>query len=85
MKKNKNSKKTGLHNTKRFGGLGLICWIVIPLAVIILLVLDGAGVYSLTAERLIVLGAGLLVILLPFFSEITVKNISLKKDKGTAE
>lgn len=83
MKKNKNSKKTGLRNMKRSGSLGLICWIVIPLVVIVLLILDGLGVYSFTTERLIVLGAGLLVILLPFFSEITVKNISVKRDKNS--
>ena len=59
----------------------LICWLIIPLIVIALLTLDGLGIYTFTTERLIVLGAGLLVMLLPFFSEITIKNFSIKKDR----
>ena len=58
----------------------LICWLIIPFIITILLALDGLGIYIFTTERLIVLGAGLLVMLLPFFSEITIKNFSIKKD-----
>ncbi len=81
MKKRVKITKKNIHKKKNFGRLNLICWIVIPLAVIILLILDGLGLYPFTTERLIVLGVGLLVILLPFFSEITVKNLSVKRDK----
>ncbi len=83
MKKRINATKKGTNKKNRFVRLGIICWIVIPVAVMILLILDGLGVYAFTTERLIVLGAGLLVILLPFFSEITVKNLSVKRDKDS--
>ena len=58
----------------------LVCWVIIPLAIIIILLLDGLGLYPFTTERMIVMGVGLLVVLLPFFSEITVKNFSIKKE-----
>lgn len=79
MKKNEKLEKKIIHR-KNFGRLNLICWIVIPLVVIILLILDGLGLYPFTTERLIVLGVGVLVILLPFFSEITVKNLTVKRN-----
>lgn len=59
----------------------VICWILVPILIVILLVLDALGIYSFNTERLIVLGTGLLSILLPFFSEITVKELSLKRNK----
>ena len=62
--------------------LKLVCWIVVPVIVIILLVLDALGVYVFNSERLMVLGIGLLIILLPFFSEITVKDLSVKRNKA---
>ena len=58
----------------------LICWGLIPLAMIIFLVLDGLGFYPFNTERLLVIGVCVLVILIPFFSEITITNISLKKE-----
>lgn len=58
-----------------------VCWIVIPLIVVILLVLDALGIYVFNGERLVVLGIGLLVILLPFFSEITIQDLSIKCNK----
>lgn len=67
MKKKKRSLKT-------------VCWILLPIAVIALLVLDAIGIYSFTVERLLVLGVGLIIVLLPFFKEISVKNVSVKTD-----
>lgn len=57
-----------------------VCWIILPIALIALLILDATGIYTFTAERLLVLGVGLLIILLPFFSEISVKDVSVKTD-----
>ena len=59
----------------------VICWIIIPMSIAILLVLDALQIYIFNAERLLVLGAGLIIILLPFFSEITLKDISMKRTK----
>lgn len=73
-------KQRKIHKRKFLNSLSLICWIIIPLIVIILLILDGLGIYAFTKERLMVLGIGLLVILLPFFSEIHFKNISIKRN-----
>ncbi len=58
-----------------------ICWFMFPLIGIALLVLDAIGIYSFTPMRLIVIGAIMLIILLPFFSEISIKDISLKRNK----
>ena len=72
------TKKRPLKKRVHLCPINLICWIIIPCAVSGLLVLDGIGFYRFNTERLAVLGAGLLVLLIPFFSEITVKNISFK-------
>ena len=61
--------------------LKIVCWGIVPVAGIVLLVLDALGLYSFNTERLIVLGVGLLIVLLPFFSEITVKDITVKRGK----
>ena len=50
---------------------------------VILLILDGLGLYLFNTERLIVIGVLILVVLVPFFSEITIKNISLKKESDS--
>ena len=71
---------TSKKNKKALDRIYLICWRIIPLAVIILLVLDGIGLYPFNTERLLVIGCCILVMLIPFFSEITIKNISIKKN-----
>lgn len=58
-----------------------ICWFVFPLIGLALLALDALGIYSFTPMRLIVMGAIVLIVLLPFFSEISIKDISLKRNK----
>lgn len=65
----------------RISGIGVICWIVAPLTMIVLLLLDGCGLYCFNVQRLLVIGACLLVALFPFFSEITISNFTVKKDK----
>ena len=66
----------------------IICWLVVPVVMVCLLVADALGVYTFTGENLVVLGACLCVVLLPFFSEIKVKDLAVKTrrsegDKGT--
>ena len=80
MRKRINVTQKTSKQKKRIGRIEAICWFIVPFAIIILLVLDGMGIYSFTTERLIVIGICLLVVLLPFFSEITVKNLSIKKN-----
>ena len=58
----------------------LICWIIIPVAIITLLILDALKLYTFNTERLIVIGVCILAVLIPFFKEITVKNISIVKE-----
>lgn len=81
MKKNERKVKT-VQKKRRTDYLKTVCWMIVPAIVVALLVLDALGVYSFNTERLIVLGVGLLMILLPFFSEITVKDISVKRGKS---
>ena len=64
---------------KKFNCIQLICWIIIPLAIIGMLILDGFGLYTFNTERLIIIGTCIFVMLIPFFKEITIKDVSLKK------
>lgn len=75
----KNKSSSGKKN--RIDYLKTICWIIVPIIVTVLLVLDALSVYTFTKERLLVLGVGLIIILVPFFSEITVKDFSFKRNK----
>lgn len=61
--------------------LKYVCWIIVPIITAALIVLDALNIYTFNVERLVVLGIGLLVVLLPFFSEITVKDISVKRNR----
>lgn len=65
-----------------------ICWIIIPIIVLVLVLLDALSVYNFNKDRLCVLGISLLIILLPFINEIKLKNFSFKrqdKDKDKDE
>lgn len=81
MKKTRGKRK----KRKRIGCTYIICWTVLPIAVIALLLLDAFGVYTFNGERLLVMGACALVVLIPLFSEITVKSISLKRKDNAEE
>ena len=74
MKKIVSKKRKNLHCIK------LICWIILPLSITALLILDGLSIYIFNTQRLIVIGACIIVLLIPFFSEVTIKNFSIKKD-----
>ncbi len=57
----------------------LICWIIVPIVIIAMIILDGFGLYTFNNERLIIIGACIFVVLIPFFKEITIKDFSFKK------
>lgn len=78
-------KKTTRKNGKLKSGIVLICWVIIPLALTALLVLDGIGLYKFNTERLLVIGACVLVVMIPFFEEITIKNLSIKKEHNSGK
>lgn len=63
---------------KNLNGLRNICWFVLPPITLLLLVLDKLGFYILTYERLIVIGALCLSLILPFFGEIKFGDLILK-------
>ena len=84
MKHKTNNLSKNKKKKRRLGSFYLICWVIIPIAVIILLILDGLGLYLFNTERLIVVGICTLIILIPFFSEITIKNITLKKENDSS-
>ena len=82
MKKGTNKPSHKHKKRKKLGGTYLICWLIIPISTIGLLVLDAIGLYSFNTERIIVIGACVIIVLIPFFNEITIKNLSLKKDNN---
>ncbi|MBO7304778.1 MAG: hypothetical protein J6V09_06115 [Clostridia bacterium] len=81
MKKTRRKRK----KRKRIGCTHIICWTVLPIALVALLVLDALGFYTFNGERLLVMGACALVVLIPLFSEITVKSISFKRKENSEE
>lgn len=64
---------------KKIDKMKPICWFVLPIIALFFQLLDAIGVYELTTPRLIFLGAVVILILLPFFSEITLKDFSFKR------
>lgn len=70
---------------KSIDNLKLVCWLVIPIIGFILILLDAFEKYVFSNERLIVFGAILVVVLLPFFSEITFGDVSVKRKKEDKE
>lgn len=56
-----------------------LCWGLFPIIGAILLLLDALDVYNLTPLRLILIGAVVILVLVPFFSEITLKDFSFKR------
>lgn len=64
---------------RKLNGLWIVSWVLAFLSTI-LLVLENRGCIVFTYERLIVIGSIIVLILLPFFSEIKVGDISFIKD-----
>ena len=73
-------KKSSQRKRKSLNCIRLICWLILPMSIIAVLVLDALKLYVFNTERLIVIGVCILVVLIPFFKEITVKNVSIKKE-----
>ncbi len=71
--------------SKKIDSMRLICWFVIPLVTVVGLVADTLGIFQFTNKNLIVIGACLVVVLLPFFSEIKIKDISVKRNRSGAD
>ena len=75
--KHKHHKRT---RKNKLSGIGLLCWIIAPLAIISLLILDAIGLYAFNTERLLVIGVCLLIALIPYVEEISIKSFSIKKE-----
>ncbi|MBP3304864.1 MAG: hypothetical protein J6L24_02740 [Oscillospiraceae bacterium] len=80
MKKHKSASSTKRRKRLASNVLKIICLILVPIVIAVLLILDAFDVYIFSRERLLVLGIGLLIILLPFFSEISLKGLTVKQD-----
>ena len=66
-------------------GLKLFCWGIIPILIVALFILDVFSLYPLTTERLILFGILILSLLLPFFGEIKVGEVTLSNKKKDEE
>lgn len=75
----KNNKK------KYINGLRWACWFIIPLLVVALGILDALCCYELTTERLILFGVVLVSILLPFFGEIKIGELTFSQKEKDRE
>ncbi len=60
---------------QRFGKIAFS--VIVPLLAIILLMLDKFGTYELTNLRLIVLGTAIISILIPYLTQISIKDFSI--------
>ena len=58
--------------------LKVLCWAILPSVSLALILLDALGIYTLSTLRLITVGAGAIVALIPCFKEIKIGEISLK-------
>lgn len=65
-------------NKKSINTLRWLCWFVWPILGLALILLDAFDVYSFSTLRLIVIGAVVVITLVPCFKEITVGEVSLK-------
>ena len=63
---------------KKIVALKWLCWLILPLVCLALVLLDAFGVYTLSSLRLITIGAGAAVTLIPCFKEIKIGEITLK-------
>lgn len=79
MKKQRKAKR------KKFDSMRIICWFVTPAVMAAFLTADALGIYPFTKESLTVIGICLAVALLPFFSEITVKDLSVKRNRHRSD
>lgn len=76
--KQKAIQKQEVKNRKSIKILRFLCWCIWPVIVLTLILLDAFSVYTFSTLRLIVLGAGVVITLVPCFKEITIGELSLK-------
>ena len=58
--------------------LKVLCWGILPLVCLALVLLDAFGIYTFSTLRLVAIGAGAVITLIPCFKEIKIGEISLK-------
>ena len=75
------TKKKPCRKKRKKDSLKQICWFVLPLSVILLVIADAVGFYVFNTERLLVLGIGTVALLLPCFSEVSIKDITVRRNK----
>ena len=63
---------------KKIVALKWLCWGILPVVCLALVLLDAFEVYTLSSLRLITIGAGAVVSLIPCFKEIKIGEITLK-------
>lgn len=78
---NKAIMKAARKRQKKIDRLKPLCWIVLPIIAFIVLLLDAFDKYLITYPRLCVYGVLVIIILLPFFSEISLKDFSFKRNR----
>lgn len=86
LKKENKSKLFSVRKKRKkqyIDGLRKVCWRYIPIGMLIVLIFDGIGLYSLNIERLVAFGIIILSLLVPFFGEIKFGDLTLtnKKEK----
>lgn len=70
---------------KRIDRIKPVCWILIPLFIAAIVLLDAFKIYELTTIRLIAFGGLIVIILIPFYNEISLKDLTLKRKEKTNE
>ena len=64
----------------------LVCWVILPIVIAWILAMDKYGFYPLSTYRLIIWGGLGVIILLPFFKEITVGSMfHIKRNEAEEE
>lgn len=58
--------------------LKILCWLILPLICLALVLLDAFEIYKFSTLRLLTIGAGAVVTLIPCFKEIKIGEVSLK-------
>lgn len=66
------------YQKKNIAALKWLCWGLLPAVCLALVLLDAFGVYALSSLRLIAIGAGAAILLIPCFKEIKIGEITLK-------
>ena len=63
-----------------------VCWVILPIVIVVILLMDKYNFYPLSTYRLIIWGGLGVIILLPFFKEITVGSMFyIKRDEAEEE